>query len=62
MWHRDLPDNSKTDAMDIIAKALMIRLGGAVTLTEDELRAAGDRQAEFGIQDDGSVLFRVERH
>jgi hypothetical protein len=61
MWHRDLPDDSKPDAMDIIAKALMIRLGGSVTLTEDELRGAGSHQAEINMMDDGSLSFRIER-
>jgi len=61
MWHRDLPADTDRDVLDIIAKALMIRLGASVTMSQDEMRAAAATQAEFNLEADGSVSFRVER-
>lgn len=59
MWHRDFPPDAR-EMWDVLAKALMIRAGGSVVATDDELRAAGDTQAEISL-DDGVVAFRVER-
>jgi hypothetical protein len=60
-WHRNLPDGTERDVLDIIAKVLMIRAGGDVTITQDEMREAGAQQAEFCPQDDGALGFRIER-
>lgn len=62
MAHRNLPSDIEDDVLDIVAKALMIRLGSSVTISRDEMRQAGDAQAEFEIENDGSLTFRVERN
>jgi hypothetical protein len=60
MWHRDLPPNSE-EVMDVIAKALLLRAGGSVVLSDDELRQAANTQAEVELRD-GDIAFRVERN
>ena len=61
MWHRDLPPDT-SQVMDVIAKALMIRAGGSVRLTAAELHAGVAADSEISLDDDGSLLFRVERN
>ena len=61
MWHRDLPPDTSR-LMDVIAKALMIRAGGSVRLTDAELHAAAVADSEIALDGDGSILFRVERN
>lgn len=58
MWRRDFPDDAR-EMWDVLAKALMLRTGGGVTVTETELRAAADTQAEVELTDDGSVRLRA---
>lgn len=60
MWHRDFPPEAR-EMWDLLAKALMIRCGGTVTVSANDLRAASDTQAEIEIGDEGSISFRVER-
>ena len=61
MWHRDFPPDAR-EMWDVIAKALMIRAGGQVSLSDDELRRAADAQAEIDLSEDGDISFRVERN
>lgn len=58
MWHRDFPDDAR-ETWDIIAKALMLRVGGTMTLSGAELRIAANTQAEIELSDDGSIRFRA---
>ena len=60
-WHRELPADSAKDILDIVAKALLLRAGGNVTLSGDEMRRAREVQAEFRRCDNGALSFRVER-
>lgn len=60
-WHRDLPAGVRGDIMDIIAKVLLVRLGGSVSITSEEIHEAAATQAEYGYRE-GTLLFRVERH
>lgn len=59
MWRRDFPEQA-TEMWDVLAKALMIRAGGNVILTADEIRQAADTQAEISLGDSGAIAFRVE--
>lgn len=61
MWHRDFPPDAR-EMWDVIAKALLIRIGAGVVITVGDLRAAADTQAEIELRDDGGVGFRVERN
>ena len=59
MWHRDFPPEAK-EMWDVLAKALMMRLGGNLILSPDEIRRASDTQAEISLGHDGAIAFRVE--
>ena len=59
MWHRDFPPEAH-EMWDMLAKALMIRAGGSVTVGLDEARAAADTQAEIEMRE-GQIIFRIER-
>lgn len=59
-WHRNLTDSTR-EVTDIIAKALMIRAGGSVAMTDEELTEAAYTQAEYRLAPDGTLEFRVER-
>lgn len=61
MRHRDFPSDAR-EMWDVLAKALMLRAGGSVTVAADERRRASDTQAEIEIDADGAITFRVERH
>lgn len=60
MWHRDFPPDA-SEMWDILAKALMIRAGGSITVPADEIRQAAQVQAEIELAEDGTISFRVER-
>ena len=60
MFKRDFPPDA-IEMWDVIAKALMIHLGGSVCLSPLDLREAAATQAEIELLEDGSVYFRVER-
>lgn len=60
MPYRDFPPDAR-EMWDVLAKALMIRSGGSVSVGVDEARAAGDTQAEIELRPDGTIEFRVER-
>jgi hypothetical protein len=60
MFKRDFPDDAR-EMWDVLAKALMLRAGGNVTVSASSLREAAETQAEIDLSDDGSVTFRVER-
>lgn len=57
MFHRDFPSDAQ-EMWEIIAKALMLRSGGAIKLTLAEIRAAAEAQAEIDIRDDIITLRR----
>jgi hypothetical protein len=59
--NRELPPGTEKDILDIIAKALMLRAGGSVVLTENEREQAAAVQAEFEIDRYGALTFRIER-
>lgn len=61
MFQRDFPTDAR-EMWDVIAKALMLRAGGDVSISREALREAVDTQAEIDLKDDGSIQFRVERH
>ncbi len=61
MWHRDFPPDAR-EMWDIAAKALMLRMGGSVNISEHDLQDAANTIAEFEINKDGSLSFRVERN
>jgi hypothetical protein len=58
-WHRDFPADAR-EMWDILAKALMIRAGGSVSISAEEYRAAAATQAEVTLKN-GTVEFRVGR-
>lgn len=60
MWHRDFPPDTR-EMWDVVAKALMLRAGGSVELTAEELRSAAMVQAEIELASDGAIAFRAER-
>jgi hypothetical protein len=60
MFQRDFPTDAR-EMWDVIAKALMIHLGGSVCLSQLDLREAAATQAEIELTDDGSIHFRVDR-
>lgn len=60
MWHRDFPTDAR-EMFDVLAKALMIRAGGTVSLTSDEMRSAAETAAEIEWDSD-KLTFRVERN
>jgi hypothetical protein len=47
------------EAYTLIANALLIRLGGRVTLSKDELRIAGEANGEFKTLGDGSLQVKI---
>jgi hypothetical protein len=49
LWHDDLPPGTE-EVWDMIAKALLLRLGGSVTLSEAELRVAGETACEVRVE------------
>lgn len=58
-WHRDLPPGTE-EVWDMIAKALLLRAGGAqVSFSVTELEAAGKTPCEIQVTNAG-VHFRVE--
>lgn len=59
MWHRDFPPEAR-ELWDIVAKALMLRFGGRVNVSADELRAARETAAEIEIDPSGGIQFRIE--
>lgn len=61
MWKRDFPYDAR-EMWDVLAKALMLRAGGNVTISHDELRCAATVQAEINLRADSSIEFRVERN
>jgi hypothetical protein len=58
MFHRDFPSDAH-EMWDVLAKALMLRTGGVVTISAAELRAAASTQAEIELDDDGSIRLRA---
>jgi len=60
-WKRDLPEDAR-EVWDILAKALMMRAGGSVTIPPSALKEAAETQAEIAYADDGSIVFRIERN
>lgn len=62
MTHRELPEDDARDILDMIAKALMIRAGGSVTISRDEMNNAALACAEYDLDPEtGEILFRIER-
>lgn len=59
-FHPDLPGETR-EVWDILAKALMLRVGGGVTVTKEELRNAASTPCEIALNDDGSITLRVAR-
>ena len=59
MFHRDFPIDAD-DMWDVIAKAMMLHLGGSVCLSPLDLREAASTQAVVELLSDGSILFKVE--
>lgn len=47
---------------DVLAKALMLREGGSVTVSKTEQRIAAETEAEIELLPDGTISLRVERH
>lgn len=60
-WHSDLPRGTE-EIWDIMAKALLLRLGGSVTVSEAEMAAAAETECQMAIADGGVFRFRVETH
>lgn len=62
-FKRDLPPSVQRDVIDIIAKALLLRQGGNVRLSREEIHAAAELQCEYGMEAgiDGAIVFRIER-
>lgn len=58
-WHRDFPPDTE-EAWDMMAKALLIRLGGSVSLSELEMRQAAETACEIALDETGAFHFRRE--
>lgn len=58
-WHKELPPDT-AEVWDVTAKALLLRLGGAVVVSEAELMQAAATPCEIAIDDQGAFHFRVE--
>jgi hypothetical protein len=58
MWHRDFPPEGR-EMWDILAKALLLRLGDYVHVSADELRVAREAAAEVEIDQFGGIRFRI---
>jgi hypothetical protein len=50
------------EVFEVVAKALMLRLGDSVHLERDELVEAAETSTEIALTDSGTVVFRVERN
>ena len=58
-WHPDLPPGTE-EVWDIVAKALLLRLGGSVTITRDEMHRACETPCLIAIDGCGAAHFRIE--
>lgn len=61
IFHRDLPPMTE-EVWDIVAKTLMLRVGGFVAITKQEIETAQATQATISLEDNGSIVFRIEGH
>lgn len=61
MWHRDFPPQAQ-EMWDVLAKALLLRLGDYVHVSADELRVAKETAAEIELDSAGGIKFRIERN
>lgn len=56
-WHTELPPSTE-EVWDIVAKVLLIRLGGSVCIPQEEARMASEASCEISMDDAGSFYFR----
>ena len=58
-WHRDFPPQAH-EMWDILAKALLLRGNGGVTITRHAIVTAQQTACEIELADNGNLNFRVE--
>ena len=59
MPHSDFPKGLE-EMWDITAKAMLLRAGGAVRITQSELENASHTPCEIEMMEDLSIVFRME--
>lgn len=60
-WHKDLPPKTE-QVWDIVAKAMLLKSGGSVVVTEAEMKTAAVTPCEIAIDSTGMFHFRIEHN